>query len=90
MTRRPRSPIASRRHLLHAAGAMALAVPLLRIGPAADEQGVKRFTAGGWIAFVAPAGFTTGALPPERFTEQLRRELAIVGKAGREAKIVME
>jgi hypothetical protein len=55
---------------------MALAVPLLRIGPAADEQGVKRFTAGGWIAFVAPAGFTTGALPPERFTEQLRRELA--------------
>jgi tripartite-type tricarboxylate transporter receptor subunit TctC len=64
--------------------------PLLPAVPTADEQGVKRFTAGGWIAFVAPAGFTTGALPPERFTEQLRRGLALVGKAGREAKIVME
>ena len=84
------------------------------------EQGVRGFTAGGWIAFVAPAGipaeaaqklsqaliealgtpevrerlaqagFTVRALPGDRLAGQITRELALVRKAGQDAKIVLE
>jgi tripartite-type tricarboxylate transporter receptor subunit TctC len=43
--------------------------PLLPNLPTADEQGVRGFVSGGWVAFVAPAGI------PAEATERLSRAL---------------
>lgn len=48
--------------------------PLLPTVPTADEQGVRGFTAGGWIAFIAPAGIPKEAA--DRLSQALRESLA--------------
>lgn len=93
--------------------------PLLPAVPTVDESGVRGFVAGGWIAFVAPAGvpreaaerlsralleaigsaevrerlmqagFTPRGLPPAEFVAQLKRELELVRRAGKDGRIVL-